>query len=79
MRMNWKRTAAGLLAAQLAVAMTPGPEVQTKLAHFVSDQGDLVTVDPPDASRQPVFVALPLGPQTNRSVQQSEKSVPSGR
>jgi len=69
---NQKKAAAGLFAASLALAMAPMPGTP---AHFTNDQGELMTVDPPDPNRQPIFVALPLSDDQARTpVRHSAKS-----
>jgi hypothetical protein len=73
LNMDLKRVAAGVFAAQLAIAMAPLPGAQAPVAHFVNDQGELMTVDPPGSRSQPVFVAMPLSPQAKAPRQQSEK------
>ena len=69
--LNWKGAVAGLFAAQLTVAMAPTGAQTIPVAQFINDQGQLITVDPPAAERQPVFVAIPLAPQ-NKAEQGKE-------
>ena len=57
---------AGLFAAQLAVAMAPAPGAEAP-THFINDQGELMSVDPPDPHRQPLFVAVPVSGEQAKS------------
>ena len=43
-------------------------------ATFVNDQGVLMTVDPPSADRQPVFVAIPLSADTSKPQETADRS-----
>jgi hypothetical protein len=77
-RLNWKLALAGLFAAQTTVAMAPRVAETIPVAQFVNDQGQLITVDPPAADRQPVFVAIPLTPE-KAPARQAKANGASGR
>ena len=76
--LNWKGAVAGLFAAQLALAMAPSGGQTIPVAQFISDQGQLITVDPPTADRQPSFVAIPLAPE-KAPAREAKASGASGR
>ena len=62
-----KQVAGGRVAASLAVAMAPAPETR-EAAVFVNDRGELMTVDPPNVDHKPVYIALPLRADADKSV-----------
>ena len=70
-----QQAAAALVAASLAVAMAPAPQTAAP-AHFINDQGELMTVDPPSATRKPIFVAIPASSEQAKAAQPAQQSKP---
>jgi hypothetical protein len=77
---NQKKAIAGLFAASLTVAMAPMPGADAPApAHFINDQGELMTVDPPEANRQPMFVSIPVSGERAQPASAQAQSAKPGR